>query len=499
MRRLLRLGRSGLISGLPSPGPCTACFVDARPKHKVLDRVVWLGLLANVVMGRAPPLDDTTGFWPSFSLPRARHAPNETMAAAAALCRSPSLLCRRHLLIRLLSTHTHTQLQAPPPTPTTPADLSRLKSSIRDAATTPDALAALFLSALPHPAFLADRPLFALSVRRLASAGRRDLVASILSSSLTALPSPHPSEGFLIRLIALYSAAAMPDHSLTAFRLVKPPSDRALSALLSAYHDNRLYDRVVQAFNTLPAELGIKPGLVSHNVLLKTLVASGDLAAARVLFDEMPHTAGVQPDIVSCNEILKGYLNTGDDAAFDQLLKEIAGPERHFKPNVGTYNLRMTLLCARGRSFEAEELLDAMGARGVPPNRACFNTVIKGLCNEGEVGAAMALFRKMPEVPRQNGTGVSPNFETYIMLLEALVNKGVFDPAMEICKECLRNKWAPPFQAVKGLVQGLLKSRQAKRGKEVLMAMRKVVKGDAKAEWMKVEAQLSLLLADKKA
>jgi hypothetical protein len=105
----------------------------------------------------------------------------------------------------------------------------------------------------------------------------------------------------------------------------------------------------------------------------------------------------------------------------------------------------------------------------------------------------------MPEVPRQNGTGVSPNFETYIMLLEALVNKGVFDPAMEICKECLRNKWAPPFQAVKGLVQGLLKSRQAKRGKEVLMAMRTVVKGDAKAEWMKVEAQLSLLLADKKA
>lgn len=418
-------------------------------------------------------------------------------AAAAALCRrSPSLLCRRHLLIRLLSSQT--QLQAPPPpTPTTPADLSRLKSSIRDAATKPDALAALFLSGLPHPAFLADRPLFALSVHRLASAGRRDLVASILSSSLTALPSPHPSEGFLIRLICLYSAAGMPDHSLTAFRLVKPPSERALSALLSAYHDNRLYDRVVEAFNTLPADLAIKPGIVSHNVLLKTLVASGDLTAARKVFDEMPDRAGVQPDIISCNEILKGYLNAGDDAAFDQLLKEIT--KRHLKPNVGTYNLRMALLCARGRSFEAQELLDAMGAKGVPPNRAIFNTVIKGLCNEGEVGAAMALFREMREVPRQNGRGVSPNFETYIMLLEALVNKSVFDPALEVCKECLRNKWAPPFQAVKGLVQGLLKSRKAKQAKEVLTAMRKAVKGDAKEEWVKVEAQFQLVLADKKA
>lgn len=291
----------------------------------------------------------------------------------------------------------------------------------------------------------------------------------------------------------------MPDHSLAVFRLVKPASDRALSALLSAYHDNRLYDRTVQAFNTLPAELGIKPGLVSHNVLLKALVASGDVAAAHTLFDEMPDTAGVQPDIVSCNEILKGYLNAGDADAFDRLVKEIAGPKRRLKPNVGTYNLRMALLCSKMRSFEAEELLDVMGANGVPPNRTSFNTVIKGLCNEGEVGAAMALFKRMPEVPRQHGKGVSPNFETYIMLLEALVKKNLFDPALEICKECLRNKWAPPFQAVKGLVQGLLKSRKAKHAREVFMAMRKAVKGDAKQEWIKVEAQFPMLLADKKA
>lgn len=397
------------------------------------------------------------------------------MAAAAALRRSPALLLRRELLVRLLST------QSPVP-PKSPAEVARLKSSIRSAATSPDDLASLFLSGLPHPAFLADRPIFSLSVHRLASAGRRDLVASILSSSLTAVPAPHPSEGFLIRLISLYSAAGMPDHCLTTFRLVNPPSDRSLSALLSAYHDNRLYDRVVQAFNTLPAELGIKPGVVSHNVLLKSLVAAVDVAAARDVFDKMP-----DKDIVSCNEILKGYLNTGDHAAFDELLKGIK-----LKPNVSTYNLRMAALCAKGRSFEAEELLDAMA---VPPNRASFNTVIKGFCKEGEVGAAMALFKKMPEVPRQQGQGVSPNFQTYITLLEALVSKGVFGPALEVCKECLQNKWAPPFQAVKALVQGLLKSRKAKQAKEVLMAMRKAVKGDAKEQWIKVEAEFPLLIA----
>lgn len=423
------------------------------------------------------------------------------MAAAAALRRSlaagpaPALLLRRQLLMRFLSTQTQSQTQ-------TPADLATLKNSIRSAAHTPEALADLFISGLSHPAFLADRPIFTLSVHRLASAGRRDLVASILSSSLTSLPAPHPSEGFLIRLISLYSAAGMPDHSLSTFRIVTPPSDRALSALLSAYHDNRLYDRAIQAFRTLPAELGIKPSVVSHNVLLKSFVASGDLASARALFDEMPSKADVEPDIVSCNEILKGYLNAADYAAFDQFLKDnttAAGGKRRLKPNVSTYNLRMASLCSKGRSFEVAELLDAMEAKGVPPNRGSFNTVIQGLCKEGEVGAAVAIFKRMPEVPRPNGKGVLPNSETYIMLLEGLVNKGVFAPALEVFKECLQNKWAPPFQAVQGLIKGLLKSRKAKHAKEVAMAMRKVVKGDAKEEWKKVEAEFSFEPTDKKA
>lgn len=413
------------------------------------------------------------------------------MTAAAALRRTlapaPALLLRRQVLLRLLSTQPQ---QPQPAAATSPAELVRIKNSMRSAATGPDDLATLFLRALPNQAFLGDRPIFSLAVTRLASAGRRDLVFSILSSSLTALPAPHPSEGFLIRLISLYAAAGMPQHSLSTFRLVKPATDRAFSALLAAYHDTAQHDLAVTAFRDLPAELSFQPGVVSHNVLLKSMVATGDVAGARQVFDEMADKAGVQPDIVSCNEVLRGYLKTADYAAFDQLFKEIAGGKRRLKPNVTTYNLRMAALCAKGRSFEAEELLDVMGADGVPPNRESFNTVIGGLCKEGEVGAAAALFNRMPEVPRLNGKGVSPNFETYIMLLEALVEKRVFGPALEVCKECLANKWAPPFQAVKGLIQGLVKSRKVKQAKELGMAMRKATKGDAKVEWENVESAI---------
>ncbi|KAE8803323.1 pentatricopeptide repeat-containing protein mitochondrial-like [Hordeum vulgare] len=63
--------------------------------------------------------------------------------------------------------------------------------------------------------------------------------------------------------------------------------------------------------------------------------------------------------------MLKGYLKTGDYAAFDLLIKEVTGGKRRLKPNVTTYKRRMSGLCAKGRSFEAEELLEAMAANGV--------------------------------------------------------------------------------------------------------------------------------------
>uniref|UniRef100_A0A8I6X4M0 Pentatricopeptide repeat-containing protein n=1 Tax=Hordeum vulgare subsp. vulgare TaxID=112509 RepID=A0A8I6X4M0_HORVV len=223
----------------------------------------------------------------------------------------------------------------------------------------------------------------------------------------------------------------MPTHSLSTFQLVVSPSDHALSALLAAYYDAGQPARAIQAFRDLSVELSIEPGVVSHNVLLKCMVATEDVVGARQVFDGMTDKAELQPGIVSCNEMLKGYLKRGDYAAFDLLLKEVTGGKRRLKPNVITYKLRMSGLCAKGGSFEAEEMLEAMAANGVPPNSECFNTIIGGLCNEGEVGAAVALFKRTPEVPRPNGKGVSPNFETYIILIKALVENNAFVPTLQ--------------------------------------------------------------------
>ncbi|RWW37546.1 hypothetical protein BHE74_00057323, partial [Ensete ventricosum] len=91
-----------------------------------------------------------------------------------------------------------------------------------------------------RPPSLPPRPLFPLTVLKLARARRPDLVDRLLSD-----PKSPESEGFMIRLISRYSAAGMPDHAAAAPSTAYQTSDKSLSALLSDYFHNRLFDLII--------------------------------------------------------------------------------------------------------------------------------------------------------------------------------------------------------------------------------------------------------------
>lgn len=200
---------------------------------------------------------------------------------------------------------------------------------------------------------------------------------------------------------------------------------------------------------------------------------------------------GVEPDIVSYNMLLNGYLKKGDDDGFEEILKEIA--HRVLEPNVVTFNCRISKFCGKNESFKAEELLDVMVSKGIQPNLGTFNPIIEGFCKEGDVGSALRVFKRMKVLKRMNGKeGVSPNPDTYIVLIRSLVEKGGFDKALMICKECLTKKLALPFEVVKGLTDGLIKDSKVDEAKDVVAKMREIVKGDAVDAWKKFEGALSL-------
>jgi pentatricopeptide repeat protein len=353
-------------------------------------------------------------------------------------------------------------------------------------------LVASALSSHDFPRLHTSRQLFSLAASRLTRLRRPDLAASLLHNLLASAP---PSPGLLARALSLFPG---PDDALQAFSSSPPAarSDISLSALLSALLRAGRLDDLKSTFASAESSLGVAPARASHNVLLHALIKNSELAAARKLLDEMANKKLKHlpdPDIISYNTVLAGYSAQDDDEGFNNLLKEINA--RKLEPNVVTYNCRIQWFAKKGETVKGEELLDVMESKEVAPNYLTYHALVQGYCKEGNVGPAMRVFKRMKVMKRREGRsdlGVSAHSQTYVVLFRSLVEKEKLDDALWVCKSCFAMKAAPPFEAVKGLVEVLVKAGRSEEARNVVAKMDLLVKGDAKLAWGKVVGELSL-------
>ncbi|KAG6506891.1 pentatricopeptide repeat-containing protein At1g55890, mitochondrial-like [Zingiber officinale] len=337
---------------------------------------------------------------------------------------APPRLCRT-LTIPFLPLHFSTFSAKAASTNTKSSDdaVAGAKSAIRSESN-PDRLVSLFESSAHHPSFYGDREIYKSAVKKLVRFGRRDLVERILEGAKSNADISK-SEGFLIHFITLYSVAGMIDHSVRLFEAMPSlgckRSERSFCALLSAFLENKQVDRIQEAIDRCAKEYSIVPGNKSYNVLLKALCSSSKVDEAFALLDEMP-AKGVEPDIVCYDIVLDGYLEMRDDSGFEKVLEEIG--KKKFRQTLNTYNCRIAALCAKGKSSQAEELLDVMQSDGVHPNKTCFYSLIVGFCEEGNLDSAWEVWERMKGIERPNGTCLSLDGYTYNTLLTSLEKKG---------------------------------------------------------------------------
>ncbi|CAM0956740.1 unnamed protein product [Alopecurus aequalis] len=374
------------------------------------------------------------------------------------------------------------------------ASIIDLQLAVR-AETDPDRVHSLVASALSNPNYHrlhTSRPLFSLAAARLARFHRPDLTASLLDLLLASAPA---SPGLLARALSLFPA---PDNAVRAFSSSPPAarSDVSLSALLSALLRAGRFDELKSTFESAESTLGVAPGCASHNVLLHALVKNSELPAARKLLNEMAKRKFKHrpaPDIISYNTVLAGFSAQDDGEEFEKLLKEIN--ENKLEPNITTYNCRVQWFAKNGETFRGEELLDVMESKGVLPNYVTYYALVQGYCKEANVGAAMRVFKKMKVMKRREGRsdlGVPVHSLTYMVLLRSLVENERLDDALWICNSCFAMKAAPPFDALKGLVESLVKGGRSAEAKDVVAKMSFLVRGEAKVSWEKLAGALFL-------
>ncbi|XWS69499.1 hypothetical protein CRYUN_Cryun04dG0184300 [Craigia yunnanensis] len=352
----------------------------------------------------------------------------------------------------------------------------------------PEKLAEIFQQCSHLPTFLRHRPIYQLSIRKLARANRLDLVDRLLQTQkLHSQNAPAlKSEGYWIRLIMLYSNAGMVPQALQTLEDLSQNrysnvSEKSLCAILTVYLNNGMFEQIHDCFKTIPVKLGVKPTVVSHNLILKSFVKENKIESAREWVEKM----GVSPNIDTYNILLGAYLKNGDDNGFDRVMKEVL--KKDLEGNLNTYNLRISRLCKSKECARAKKLLDEMVSKGMKPNSASYNTIIDGFCRTGDLESARKVLDKM-----LSDGYVSPCAFTYYTLIRSMVNEGELDSALEMSREIIKRKWVPPFEAMEGLVKGLVETSRSEEAKQVVEKMKKRLKGDALESWGKIEAALPL-------
>ncbi|EOY01389.1 hypothetical protein QUC31_013815 [Theobroma cacao] len=377
-----------------------------------------------------------------------------------------------------------TQTQKPnPPFPSFKAAKSAIISEKN-----PEKLAEIFQQCLHLPTFLRHRPIYHLSIRKLARANRLDLVDSLLQAQKlhSQNASALKSEGFWIRLIMLYSNAGMVPQALQTLEDLcqnrySIVSEKSLCAILTVYLNNGMFEQIYESFKTIPEKLGVKPSVVSHNLILKAFVKENKLESALEWVEKMD----VSPNIATYNILLGGYLKNGDENGFDGAMKEVS--RKGLEGNLTTYNHRISRFCKSKECARANKLLDEMVSKGVKPNSASYNTIIDGFCRIEDLESARKVLDKM-----LSDGYVLPCSFTYYTLLRSMVKEGEFDSALEMSMESIKRKWVPPFEAMEGLVKGLVERSRSEEAKQVVEKMKKRLKGDALESWGKIEAALPL-------
>lgn len=288
----------------------------------------------------------------------------------------------------------------------------------------------------------------------------------------------------------LYSSAGMTDQAMrTLDHVIQNKScdlsEKSLCAVLSVYLNNSLPEKVHEMFRCIPEKLGVTPTVVSHNLVLKAFVQQNDLQSARNWIEELYKDVKIVPNIDSYNILLGAYLKNGDSVGFDGIVKEISKKGLEF--NLATYNYRISRLCKNKECARAKKMLDEMVLKGVNPNSAVYDMIIHGFCNVGDIESATKVLQGM----LADGY-VSPSSRTYYTLVRSMVKEGEFDSALETCREIIKRRWVPPFEAIDGLFRGLVNMSRVEEAKEVVEKMKKKLKGSALESWGKVEAALPL-------
>ncbi|KAL9234324.1 hypothetical protein vseg_009207 [Gypsophila vaccaria] len=311
-----------------------------------------------------------------------------------------------------------------------------------------DRLFQLFKENARNRVVVENRYAFEDTVSRLAGAGRYDYIENLLEDQKS-LPQGR-REGFMIRIIMLYGRAGMVKQAVDTFynmhlfrckRTVK-----SFNATLKVLAQGRDLEAVRSFIKEAPCEFGVELDVISMNIVVSAFCRMGVLDKAYLVMSEM-EKEGIKPDVVTFTTLISAFYKCGQWEIGNGLWNLMV--RKGSCPNVATFNARIQFLVSRGRAWSANDLLLLMEKKGIPPDEITYNLVIKGFFEAGYLDMARRVYSAL------HGRGGKANLQIYQTMVHHLCKAGYFEPAYDMCKECLKKNWTINVGTIYALLKGL--------------------------------------------
>ncbi|KAG9444259.1 hypothetical protein H6P81_015599 [Aristolochia fimbriata] len=139
---------------------------------------------------------------------------------------------------------------------------------------------------------------------------------------------------------------------------------------------------------------GVKPSIVTYNLLIDYFCKGGDFSQAECVLNMMKEE-NIQPDVIIYNVIIDGYCKKG---LLHKAFKWLDLMERgNCNPDTTTYNILIHGLIKRGYSKEARQIMDELVKRGLCPDKFTFASMIETNFKEGNFEDAYLIWCRMNE------------------------------------------------------------------------------------------------------
>ncbi|KAL7582116.1 hypothetical protein Lser_V15G45488 [Lactuca serriola] len=153
-----------------------------------------------------------------------------------------------------------------------------------------------------------------------------------------------------------------------------------------------------------------------------------------------------------------GRINRAIETLFDM-------PNYSSWPTPKTFNFVLNLLVNTKQFDVIHEVYMGAGKLGVEIDACCLNIMMKGLCKNGDINAALQVF---DEFPKQN---CKPNVRTFSTLMHGLCKLGRVEEAFSLLHKMETEGVEPDTISINILISGLRKNNRIKESIEVFEKM----------------------------